>query len=326
MTALDRDRAERSAVGVQLVSSTHQQSATMTARKLKALIDEGGADAERADRQAGEGRSDDPRAPLNIAELSATALPTSSRPTSSMAKDWRTGMSTALAQPEQDRQDQDHPDLDEAGDRQDGEDRRARTIITTWVPTRVCALGQGVRGDAGEQAQDHDRHELGRGHDAEPDRVAGQLEDEPRLGDLLHPRPDERDGLAAEEQPVVAMAECASCRARASPRPHGRRIAPDHGSRAPGAAAGRRRARRGAGRGVGRRVSRLGDHRRETRGLGLEGRDLTSTRARASRISDRRSSGSWVVLSRSRLRSRAVRPRAAGRSAPGRTRHRRAGS
>ena len=39
------------------------------------------------------------RAALNEAELSATALPTSSRPTSSTTKDWRTGWSTALTKP-----------------------------------------------------------------------------------------------------------------------------------------------------------------------------------------------------------------------------------
>ena len=39
------------------------------------------------------------RAPLNIAELSATALPMSSRPTISTAKAWRTGMSTELTVP-----------------------------------------------------------------------------------------------------------------------------------------------------------------------------------------------------------------------------------
>ncbi len=39
------------------------------------------------------------RAPLNIAELRATALPMSSRPTISIAKAWRTGMSTAFTVP-----------------------------------------------------------------------------------------------------------------------------------------------------------------------------------------------------------------------------------
>ncbi len=39
------------------------------------------------------------RAPLNIAELSDTAFPMSLGPTISIANDWRTGMSTAFAQP-----------------------------------------------------------------------------------------------------------------------------------------------------------------------------------------------------------------------------------
>ena len=39
------------------------------------------------------------RAPLNVAELRATALTMSSRPTISTANDWRTGISTAFAQP-----------------------------------------------------------------------------------------------------------------------------------------------------------------------------------------------------------------------------------
>ena len=41
----------------------------------------------------------------------------------------------------------------------------------------------------------------------EPERVAGQLQHEPRLGDRLHPRPDQGDPLAGEEEPVVAVAE-----------------------------------------------------------------------------------------------------------------------
>ena len=39
------------------------------------------------------------RAPLNIAELSATALPMSSRPTISTANAWRTGMSIEFTVP-----------------------------------------------------------------------------------------------------------------------------------------------------------------------------------------------------------------------------------
>ncbi len=39
------------------------------------------------------------RAPLNIAELRATALPMSSRPTISTENAWRTGMSTEFTVP-----------------------------------------------------------------------------------------------------------------------------------------------------------------------------------------------------------------------------------
>ena len=83
----------------------------------------------------------------------------------------------------------------------------ARAIITIWVHDQDAALRQGVGGDPGEQAEDHDRDELGGRHDPEPDRIVGQLQHEPGLGDLLHPGPDERDRLTDEEQPVVAMAE-----------------------------------------------------------------------------------------------------------------------
>ena len=52
----------------------------------------------------------------------------------------------------------------------------ASTIITTWTAMQRLALRQDVGEDAGEQAQDHDRQELGGGHDAEPQRVAaGEL-------------------------------------------------------------------------------------------------------------------------------------------------------
>ena len=82
----------------------------IAARKLTALIAKAGPTPNAAiARPAAAGPMT--RAPLNIAELSATALPMSSRPTSSMANAWRTGMSIALSA-EQDRQHEDHPDLD----------------------------------------------------------------------------------------------------------------------------------------------------------------------------------------------------------------------
>ncbi len=73
-------------------------SETMTARKLRALSAKAVAMPKAPIvRPATAGPIT--RAPLNIAELIATALPTSRAPTISIANAWRTGMSTAFAQP-----------------------------------------------------------------------------------------------------------------------------------------------------------------------------------------------------------------------------------
>ena len=144
----------------------------------------------------------------------------------------------------------------------------------------------------------------------------GQLEDEPRLGDLLHPRADQRDRLAAEEQPVVAVLE--GGRSRRSPtrrrgssesrpiidRPRGSASASP--TRAPDAAAGRRRARRGGRRGVARAPAPRRSSSRGGRPWSRGSRSGDRSGRGASTMSARRSSGSPVWRKRSRLRSRAA--------------------
>ena len=228
-------------------------SPTMTARKLAALIAKAVAtpNAPMA-RPAAAGPMT--RAALNMAELSATAGPTSSRPTISTANAWRTGMSTALAMPSRNARTRIIQTWTTFVNDQDGKDRR-EDHHAGLGPEQDATLRQGVRQDAGEQAEDHDRDELGGRHDAQPDRVVGQLEDEPGLRDLLHPGPDERDRLAGEEQPVVAVAEGAQPVRRA--RRRGLNVARPIIGR-PGRAARRRlvvprapgRARRGGHRGA----------------------------------------------------------------------------
>ena len=146
------------------------------------------------------------RAALKIAELSATALPMSSRPTISITKACRVGMSTALEQ----------PSVNAISTicqtwiwwvRVRKASRKARTIAIVWVAMRVRRFGQAVGNDAAEQAEDQDRGELSGGDDAEHQRATGQGEDKPVLGDVLHPGPDERDELAGPEQSVVAMTQ-----------------------------------------------------------------------------------------------------------------------
>ena len=146
------------------------------------------------------------RAALNIAELKATALATSSRPTISTTKDWRVGMSTALAQPSRKREHQDVPDLDEPVAISAAR-ASASSICDDLGRDQGPALREVVGDHAAEQAEHQHRRESAHGHETERERIVGELEDEPALGDGLHPRADERDQLAEEEQPVVAVAE-----------------------------------------------------------------------------------------------------------------------
>ena len=111
----------------------------MTARKLSALMTNAGPTPNAAiARPARAGPMT--RAPLNIAELRATALPMSSRPTSSIENAWRTGMSTALAIPSRKAstriiQTSTTPVMTRTAR------IAARTIIATWVAIRTCRFG-----------------------------------------------------------------------------------------------------------------------------------------------------------------------------------------
>ena len=55
---------------------------------------------------------------------------------------------------------------------EDGEDR-GKDHHRDLGGDQDLSLGQGIRGDAGEQPEDDDRDELGGGDDPEPDRIVG---------------------------------------------------------------------------------------------------------------------------------------------------------
>ena len=75
-----------------------------------------------------------------------------------------------------------------------------------------------VEPDAGQRRQEHRRHLPGERHQPEQELGIGEPVDQPRGGQPRHPRADERDGLADEEQAEVAGAE------RAERRTHQRRV------------------------------------------------------------------------------------------------------
>ncbi len=80
-----------------------------------------------------------------------------------------------------------------------------------------AALGQSVGDGTGHEGKAQHRPELQRADQAELEWRVGQFQDQPGLGDALHPGPDQRDELAGDEQAKVAMVE----RAQAGGQSHG---------------------------------------------------------------------------------------------------------
>jgi hypothetical protein len=60
---------------------------------------------------------------------------------------------------------------------------------------------------AGERAEKHDREEFGHRHDAEPGTGMSKGPGEPADRDALHPDADERDGIAASVDAIIAVVE-----------------------------------------------------------------------------------------------------------------------
>ena len=110
----------------------------------------------------------------------------SSRPTISTTNDWRMGMSNALTMPSRNAstmtcQTWTWP-ISTSSPR-----TSASTHAAVWVTIRPWRLGSASAATPAEQAEDHHRQELRGRDDAQRERVVGQLQHQPRLGDLLHP-------------------------------------------------------------------------------------------------------------------------------------------
>ena len=81
------------------------------------------------------------RAPLKIAELSATAFATSSRPTISTVNAWRVGMSTAFVMPSSDASTRMCQTCTVSVTTRPNR-TKASVIWTAWVTISVCRLGR----------------------------------------------------------------------------------------------------------------------------------------------------------------------------------------
>ena len=99
--------------------------------------------------------------------------------------------------------DVDVPRLDDTGDGEDAEECGSRRH-GDLRHHHHRALGEAVGDHPGDRREQQDRQELQAGRQAEGAGAAGEGEDEPVLGDALHPGPGVGDQRPGGEQPVVA--------------------------------------------------------------------------------------------------------------------------
>src|SRR6266566_5793496 len=101
----------------------------------------------------------------------------------------------------------------EAGEHDDGDCRGEHHLRELGADDRPPRI-EPVDHDAGDQAEERERHELAERQDSDGYRRVSQRENEPGLRDALHPRPDVRDDLPGEEEAIVTVfadAEKGSC-------------------------------------------------------------------------------------------------------------------
>ena len=107
------------------------------------------------------------RAALNAALLSATAEPTSGATDHLDHERLADGHVEGIDDAQQERHDHDLPHLHMTQQHEHAQHQREHIRPRTGCTSRRTPLGQRVRGEAAEQAQDHHRHELGSGHEAQ---------------------------------------------------------------------------------------------------------------------------------------------------------------
>jgi hypothetical protein len=92
------------------------------------------------------------------------------------------------------------------GQRQPGEQQRL-DHGKSLRPDEDAAAVEAIDKDAGDGSEEEGRDLAGEADGAEQQRRFREAVDQPRGGDARHPGADQRDGLAAEEEAEIAMAQ-----------------------------------------------------------------------------------------------------------------------
>src|SRR5215472_6437016 len=109
-------------------------------------------------------------------------------------------------QAREERERDDFPDSDDAGEREDGQREGLKHREDLSDDDGSVAI-PAVDPDAGDGSEDEGRDLAGEADDSEEDGGTGEAIDEPAGGDAGHPGADQRNALAGEEELVVAGAE-----------------------------------------------------------------------------------------------------------------------
>ena len=111
-------------------------------------------------------------------------------------------------------QDVDGPERRVCPMRTDAASTAETTIDTAWVSIITLRLSKRSASTPAGQREERERREADEGEQPDRDGRVRQLDDQPGERDVLHPRAAQRDDLADEVEPVVAMAAQAGERAR----------------------------------------------------------------------------------------------------------------
>ena len=148
------------------------------------------------------------RAELNIDEFKAMALARSPRSsTICTTKLCRAATPNPITRPAKNAQQHDLPSADRAAERS-AASVKAWIIAATWADENGAAAVPAIRQHARKRRDEHGRNLRGESHQSEKEGGMAQAVCQPDQRDLLHPGADQRNALAEEEQPEVAMGQC----------------------------------------------------------------------------------------------------------------------
>ena len=195
------------------LGSPHRDERRQDGEEADRVDDEAEADPGDRDDDPGDRRADDPRG-VDEARVQRDGVRQLSRPDHLERQRLASGPVEHERDAAERREEVDDRERRGSGQRDERERRRdehRRGLRPDDEEPRLEPVDDRAREEAEQRVRDEPAEE----EQADGERRAGEGDDEPGEGDVLHPRPCERDDLTREEEPVVVVTPKAAERARA---------------------------------------------------------------------------------------------------------------